>query len=41
MLRMVAAEALFEFSQDHGLGDLLELVVQCGLEHANVENSLP
>jgi len=25
------AEALFQFSQDFGLGNLFELVVQCGL----------
>jgi hypothetical protein len=30
---------LFQFSQDLSFGDLFELVVQCGLEHANVENA--
>jgi hypothetical protein len=35
-----AAEAEFSFSQDFGLGDLFELVVQCGLQHADVEDSL-
>ena len=35
-----AAEALFQFSQDFGLGDLFELVVQRGLEHADVQNSI-
>ena len=35
-----AAKALFEFSQDFGLGDLFELVVQCGLEHADIQNPL-
>ena len=31
-----AAEALFQFSQDFGLGDLFELVVQRGLKDADV-----
>lgn len=35
-----AAEALFEFSQDFGLGDLFEFVVQRWLEHTNVEYAL-
>ena len=30
-----AAEALFQFSQDFGLGDLFELVVQRGLKDAD------
>jgi len=34
-----AAEALFQFSQDFGLRNLLEFVVQCGLEDADVEDS--
>ena len=34
-----AAEALFQFSQDFGLGDLFELVVQRGLENPGLENS--
>ena len=35
-----AAEALFQFSQDFGLGDLFELVVQCGLEDSDVDDSV-
>lgn len=34
-----AAEALLEFSQDFGLRDLFELVVQCGLEDADIEDA--
>jgi hypothetical protein len=33
------AEALFQFSQDVGLGDLFELVVQCRLEDAHIQNA--
>src|SRR5262249_7181012 len=33
------AEALFQFSQDLRLGDLFQLVVQCGLEHADVQHA--
>jgi hypothetical protein len=35
-----AAEALFQFSQDFGLGDLFEFVVQGWLKHPNVEDSV-
>src|SRR5207249_818741 len=35
----LAAEALLEFSQDLGLGNLFELVMQCWLEHPHVENA--
>jgi len=35
-----AAEALFQFSQDFGLGNLFELVVQCGLEDADVKHTI-
>src|SRR5437867_7367290 len=34
-----AAETLFEFSQNFGLGNLFQFVVQGWLEHANVENA--
>src|SRR5204862_334527 len=32
-----AAETLFKFAQDFGLGDLFELVMKRGLKNANVE----
>ena len=35
-----AAETLFQFSQDFGLGDLFELVVKRGLEDADVEHGI-
>jgi hypothetical protein len=35
-----AAEALFQFSEDLRLGDLFELVVQCGLENPDVQHAL-
>jgi hypothetical protein len=34
------AEALLQFSQDFGLGNLLELAVQSWLEHADLENPI-
>jgi hypothetical protein len=34
------AEAFLEFSQDFGLGNLFELVVQGWLEHADIEDSV-
>src|SRR5262249_36949712 len=36
----LAAEALFQFSQDLGLGNLFELVLQSWLEHPDIENSI-
>ncbi len=33
-----AAKALLQFSQDVDLGDLFELVVQCRLEDAHIQN---
>ena len=33
------AEALLQLAQDVDLGNLLELVMQCRLEHADVEDS--
>src|SRR5438270_857057 len=37
----LSAEALFQLSQDVDLGNLLEFVMQRGLEHSHVENPLP
>jgi len=34
------AEALFQFSQDFGLGNLFELAVQCRLQYSDVKDSL-
>ena len=36
----LCAEALFWFSQDVDLGSLLEFIVQNGLDHADVENTV-
>jgi len=35
----LAAEALFQFSQDFGFGDLFEFVMQSGLEHTDIEHA--
>ena len=35
----LAAEALFQFSQDFGLGDLFELVMKCRLKDPDIQDA--